>query len=495
MSGSDRGAPREPARQTLTAGSLLSLLVYQLAFLLAVLVYSPVLAWRLAFDRRYRFGLKERLGWSPRGEGTRPVVWVHAVSVGELKAAGQLIGALATQHPDHEVVISSTTPTGRALARQLHPGLRSMYYPLDFGPFPWLALRRVGPAAVLLVELEYWPNFLFCAARRGVPVAVVNGRISERSFRGYRWIRGLSPPFDAISRFCMQDESYRVRLLALGVDAERIRVTGNMKYDAVRVGHCPPRAPALRTWLAGEDGLVLVCGSTHADEEATLLQIVAGVRVRLRRDLRMVIAPRHPERARQVREAIEAAGCRSIQWSVCQDELPSLAPTDVVLVDTIGHLETFYATADVAFVGGSLVPRGGQNMLEPAALGRAVMFGPHTSNFRNDVELLLRAGGAEQAASADDLAGRLLDLLRDPARRRELGERAVALIQGNQGATQRTLELVGPLLARRPRSEGTPGTDPGASTAPTSVPRGTRLYEPYQAGGETQDVRRGTDAM
>jgi 3-deoxy-D-manno-octulosonic-acid transferase len=438
-----------------------------------------VLVWRLVFDRRYRGGLTERLGRAPRSAGNRAVLWIHAVSVGELKAARQLIEAVLARHAEFDVVVSSTTPTGRALARQLYPALRSFYYPLDFGPFPWLALRRVRPAAVLLVELEYWPNFLFCAARRGVPVAVVNGRISEQSFRGYRRIRGLAPPFGAISRFCMQDESYRQRLLALGVEAERIFVTGNMKYDAVRLGQEPPLAERLRPWLRSGDALVLVGGSTHGEEERMLLAAAAELGSRLPRPLRLVLAPRHPERAPAVSELITAAGHRVVAWSLAYEALtremqPRLQPTDVVLVDTIGHLEAFYAAGDVAFVGGSLIPRGGQNMLEPAALGRAVVFGPHTSNFRNDVELLLGAGAAEQVASPAALAPALLRLLVDADRRAELARRAVALIRSNQGATARTLDLLAPILVKRPRAAGTPTAGRGASEEPTSSPEGQR---------------------
>jgi len=456
--------------------SLCSLLAYQIVFLVVLVAYAPVLAWRLAFDRRYRGGFFERLGFAPRSPEGRHVVWIHAVSVGELKAARSMIEALRAADPEQEVVVSSTTPTGRALARELHPDLRTFYYPLDFGPFPWLALRRVRPAAVLLVELEYWPNFLLCAARRGVPVAVVNGRISEQSFRGYRRIRGLAPPFHAIARFCMQDETYRRRLLDLGVEPERTFVTGNMKYDAVRVGHVPATAPALREWLADGGALVLVCGSTHGDEDRILLEVAIGVEARLGRRLRVVLAPRHPERAGAVRDVIAHAGRTAVSWSAARHALPRLSPGDIVVVDTIGHLEAFYAAGDVAFVGGSLVPRGGQNMLEPAALGKAVLFGPHTGNFRNDVELLLGAGAAVQVDSRAALADALADLLSDSQRRAELGERAVALIKRNQGATARTLALLRPLVVRRPRSAGTRGTDRGASAVPTSSPEETRPF-------------------
>ena len=457
--------PRRP-----TPGSVLSLVAYQFVFLLAFLLYSPVLLWRLAFDCSYRGGLRERLGFIKRTLDDRPVIWIHAVSVGELKAARQMIDALFEQHADHQVVISSTTPTGRALARQLYPHLQTFYYPLDFGPFPWLALRRVRPAVVLLVELEYWPNFLFWAARRAVPVAVINGRISERSFRGYRRIRGLAPPFGAISRFCMQDESYRRRLLDLGVQSDRIFVTGNMKYDAVQLGQMPPMAEVLRNWLTSGDGLVLVCGSTHGDEERLLLEVVARVEAQTKEPLRVVLAPRHPERATAVSEVIAASGRRAVAWSTSQVFRPPLSLRDVVLVDTIGHLEAFYAAGDIAFVGGSLISRGGQNMLEPAALGKAVVFGPHTSNFRNDVELLLGAKAAEQVGSPGEFESTLSALLGDPDRRLRLGQHAVNLIRRNQGATARTLELLKPILVRQPRSVETLGSGRATSVAPTSAP-------------------------
>lgn len=461
--------PRRPS-----IGNVLALIAYQFVFLLAFLIYSPVLLWRLVFNRRYRGGLHERLGFAPATKGHRPVIWIHAVSVGELKAARQMIEALFAQYSDYEVVISSTTPTGRALARQIYPSVRAFYYPLDFGPFPWLALRRVRPAVVLLVELEYWPNFLFFAARQRVPIAVINGRISERSFRGYRCIRGLAPPFGAISRFCMQDESYRRRLLDLGVDAKRIFVTGNMKYDSVQVGHVPQASTRLRQWLNRDGGLVFVCGSTHGDEERLILHAVDRIETKINQSLRVVLAPRHPERAAAVTEVIAASGRRVVAWSGLGDVLPVLQPRDVVLVDTIGHLEAFYAAGDIAFVGGSLIARGGQNMLEPAALGKAVLFGPHTSNFRNDVELLLGAKAAEQVASPAALEVALLELLCSPEHRARLGRSAIELIRRNQGATARTLDLLAGLLVRRLRSEETPASGRAASRGPRSAPEETR---------------------
>ena len=435
-----------PVRPRLLRG-LVPLLAYQGIFLLAAVVWFPVLLWRLAFDRRYRASFRARTGRVPPLPKARRV-WVHGVSVGEVKNLARLVEAVAARHPDVDIVVSATTPTGFDLARRLYPGRTVVQYPLDFGIFPGRALDRVQPDCVLLMELEIWPNFLQAAARRQVPVAVVNGRISERSFRGYRLARGLLPQFEWIEHYCVQDATYRDRLLALGVEPARIAVTGNMKYDGVSLRGAPAGSAALRRWLAFDERLVLVCGSTHGREEEWLFDALARVSRRLGRPVRLVLVPRHPERAAAVVEALGARGAEVLRWSMLGESRPALGEAAVVLVDTIGHLESFYGACDVAFVGGSLVPHGGQNMLEPAALGRAVVFGPHTWNFRADVELLLGVRAVVQIGGLDELDAALERLLGDQALRAELGERAVALIRGNQGATARTLELIAPLLDR-----------------------------------------------
>lgn len=419
--------------------------VYHLVFALALAVYGPVLAWRWLLDPRYRRGTRERQGRVPRLPADRPVVWVHGVSVGEVKAAATLIQGVRRRHPELRLVVSSTTPTGHGLARQLYPDLDVVYYPLDFGWFPGRALDRIHPRVVLLMELEVWPNFLQAAARRGIPVCVINGRISERSFRGYRLVRGFLPQFDLIERFCVQDETYRRRLLQLDVEDERIRVTGNMKYDTVRLGKPSEASRRLREWLADGERLVVVAGSTHADEELRLANAVRRAERRLGRSLRLVVAPRHPERAESIAEALRSAGRECVAWSGLGDRRPPLGD-QVLVVDTIGQLEMFYAACDLAFVGGSLVPRGGQNMIEPAALGKAVVFGPHVDNFRADVAMLASARAAVQVGDDEELEARLVELLADPRARRELGARAVELIRRNQGATDRTLDMLAPLL-------------------------------------------------
>lgn len=425
---------------------LLPLLLYHVVFLLFGVVYAPVALWRIAFDRRYRAALVPRTGRVEPTGGSHPVVWAHGVSVGEVKGLGRLLEAIEEHHPGVEVVVSATTRTGFELAQRLYAPRRVIRYPIDFGLFPGRALDRVRPGCVLLMELEVWPNFLQAASRRGIPVAVVNGRISERSFRGYRMVRGLLPQFDWIDLFCVQNDAYRERLEALGVEPARIAVTGNMKYDSVPLRSAPEDSRRLRGWLAGDGRRVVVCGSTHGHEEEWIAAVVQRVAAALGERVRLVLVPRHPERAPAVVEAVQQGGTALALWSRVAERLPPLADDQGVLVDTIGHLEAFYGACDVAFVGGSLVPHGGQNMLEPAALGRAVVFGPHVANFRTDVELLLEAGAAVQVRDVAELERTLVDLLRDPARRDELGRRAVELIRANQGATGRTRALIDPLL-------------------------------------------------
>jgi len=420
--------------------------IYQPLFLFVFLLYSPVLLWRILWDRRYRSGLRERMGGVPVLGGSKDVVWIHGVSVGEVKAARNFIALLRQRRPDLQLVVSSTTPNGHQVARQEHPDLPVVFYPLDLGPFPARAIRRIRPRCVLLMELEIWPNFLQAAHHRGIPVAVINGRISERTFKGYRLARGLLPQLDLLSVYCVQDGSYRQRLLDLGVDEARVHVTGNMKYDSVVMGGDVDADAPLRRWLCSRRELVLVAGSTHADEERQVLEAARQAADRADLGIRTVLVPRHPERAPLVCEQIAAAGASPVRWSEVRESLAPLAADAVVVVDQIGQLQAFYASCDIAFVGGSLIPHGGQNMLEPAALGLPTLFGPHTTNFQRDVEFLLAADGAVRVADQAALAEALALLCRDRERRHELGGNARAVIAANQGATARTLDLVAGLL-------------------------------------------------
>ena len=432
--------PRSGIRGWLTMG------IYQPVFLIAFLLYSPVLLWRTAFDRPYRKSLRERMGFVPRRTDERQAVWIHGVSVGEVKAASRFIAQLRVQRPDLQLVVSTTTPNGHLVARQEYKDLPVVFYPLDFGRFPARAIDRIRPRCVLLMELEIWPNFLQATRKRNIPVAVINGRISERTFRGYRLARGLLPQLDLISKYCVQDRAYQKRLIELGVDPARVFVSGNMKYDSVVMDRHEAAAARLRPWLAPRGERVLVAGSTHFDEEGAVLAAVGELRPTLGGPVRVVLVPRHPERAPSICEQVTKAGLRAVRWSEAASTLRPLKPDAVVVVDTIGQLQQFYAACDVAFVGGSLVPHGGQNMLEPAAQGRAVIIGPHTMNFRRDVELLLSAQAVVQVPDRAAFVEQLGRLLRDADLRAQHGRRAEAVIAENQGATARTLELVADLF-------------------------------------------------
>lgn len=432
--------PRSGVRGWLTMG------IYQPLFLLVFLIYSPVLLWRLMFGRKGKNGSsgswRERMGFVPRLTGKRALVWIHGVSVGEVKAASNFVAQLQRLRPDVDLVISTTTPNGRLVARQEYPDLPVVTYPLDLANFPGRALSRLRPQCVLLMELEIWPNFLQAARKRNIPVAVINGRISERTFKGYRMARGLLPQLDLISKYCVQDRAYQQRLIDLGVDRARVFVTGNMKYDSVDMGQHEEAAAQLRPWLSPAGQRVLVTGSTHDDEESFVMETVRAIRSRTNLQVRIVLVPRHPERSPSICEAVQHAGLRAVCWSEVADGLAPLADDDVLVVDTIGQLQRFYAACDVAFVGGSLVPHGGQNMLEPAALGRAVIFGPHTANFRRDVELLLAADAVVQVPDRAQFAKHLQALLTDEQLCAGYGERARQVITQNQGATARTFDLV-----------------------------------------------------
>lgn len=442
--------------------------LYHALWIVVCILFLPLLVYRMLLHPRYRAGLKERTGRVPRLDSDRPVVWVHGVSVGEIRAAGRVIERLERSYPHLRLVISSTTPNGHAVASKQYREHTIIYFPLDFGLSPGRALDRIAPRIVLLMELEIWPNFLMAAARRAIPVAVINGRISEQSFKGYRRMRGLLPEFDLISIYCVQDNSYRERLLKLGVSPEKIHITGNMKYDSVVLPVPGEDADDLRTWLSPDGEPVVVCGSTHADEELWLAETVRRVESELDTVVRLVVVPRHPERAPAVCERLRASGFRCARWSEREALRGPLGAGEVVLVDTIGQLQGFYAACDLAFVGGSLAPKGGQNMLEPAALGKAVLFGPHVGNFATDVDLLLRAGAAVRVEDLDELRAVLAELLRDPERRGVLGRTAAAVIRENQGATERTLSVLEGLLGPSSRS-GTGAAVPGKPGGPGSL--------------------------
>lgn len=423
------------------------------AYLLAILLAVP---YRFLIQRKTLPGWREKLlGQVPRRTGRGRCLWLHAVSVGEVLQLQPVIAALSKSDPELELVISTTTATGFDVARTRYPGRQVFYFPLDFSWAVNAALSRINPSAIALVELELWPNFVFAAAQRGIPLALVNGRIGERSFRGYRYIRYLiGAILSKIGVLAVQSEAYATRLAALGADREKIHVTGSIKFDGVETDRTNPRTAELRRLFGLEENeIVFIAGSTQDPEERLAIRSYLQLRAKYR-DLRLILVPRHKERfdevAQLVQEEFGLPVIRRSERNLCEEirgVTPPARPVDsgvapILLLDTLGELSACWGLATIAFVGGSLTSRGGQNMIEPAGYGAAVLFGPNTWNFKDVVDLLLGQEAALVVRSGEELTARLDELLSNRTNISKLGDRARSLVSAQRGATACTVDLL-----------------------------------------------------
>jgi 3-deoxy-D-manno-octulosonic-acid transferase len=422
------------------------LFVYNVALLIGLVVSAPWWLWRMATTHKYREGLAERLGKVPerlRNEpDERPVIWVHAVSVGEVLAVSRLLGELEHALPGHRILLSTTTRTGQDLARQRIGVNRVFYAPLDL---PWATrayLDALRPALLVLAETEFWPNLLAGCFRRKVPVAVVNARISDRSWPRYRALRGFWKRF--LSRLNMvlaQSDLDAERLRALGCPEERVSVAGNLKFD-IRAAQEAEATRLLR--VLAPDAVFVVAGSTLEGEESAVIAAHRSVLPQYPK-LITVLAPRHPERFDYVAALLDASGVpwvRRSSWKGRESEqLTPLRPGQIVLLDTIGELASVYSLASVAFVGGSLVQAGGHNPLEPAQFGVPIVMGPHYANFRSITEDL-RAHDALRIAHKENLWPVLDELLGDREAARAIGQRAREIFEQQAGATARCVDAI-----------------------------------------------------
>jgi len=384
-----------------------------------------------------------RLSPAVNPDGT-PSIWVHAVSVGEVLASRGLLAEIKRRFPNRRLVVSTTTVAGQELAQRGLPGVDAVFYaPVDSRGAVRRALDRVNPSLLVLMETELWPNLIHAARRRGTRIAVVNGRLSPRSFPRYRAIRPLLRPLLAeVDLYLMQAEPHAERARAIGAPAERVNVSGNLKYDVAE-----PAAPdpALAGILEGRHP-VWVAGSTVGGEEEIVLAAFRKLREQAP-GARLVLAPRHPERFDVVAQLVEAGDLRSARRSLLNGETPAAESIEVLVLDTIGELASVFGHARVAFIGGSLVPRGGHNVLEAAAAGCPVIVGPHMENFQEIASEFLGAGALVQVRDAEDLVPALLALWNDPARRQEVGQRGRRLLERNRGAIARTADALAGLLA------------------------------------------------
>ncbi|HAF21721.1 MAG TPA: hypothetical protein DCK93_02230 [Blastocatellia bacterium] len=433
--------------------------IYSLILGLGFLILLPRFLIDAFRHGKYVAGFRERLGLLPRIQNDgRPVVWIHCVSVGETQAARPLVKGIRERFPEYSIAISTVTLTGQNLAREIfkHDAAHIFYFPFDWRWIARKSLRTISPAAVLIMETELWPGFLRECDARQVPVAIVNGRLSEKSFRRYRFIRRfMSRVLSSISLAIMQTEADVERLRALGMDADKTFLTGNMKFDA---GSMPVNdllsAEFRRRFKLADDAPLILAASTHAPEEVIILNAIRQVFSKSGSKPRLVIAPRHPERFAEVADLLKASGLHWVRRTAAAD--PRDGEAEVVLLDSIGELQSAYSLASIVFVGGSIAKTGGHNILEPAAAGAAVITGPHTYNFQSVVETFVAAGAIIQlnpisdSAVITELADVISELLLNPGRRQEVGERARRLVNENRGATDRTLELLTSILRDSP---------------------------------------------
>lgn len=422
-------------------------LVY--CFLLAII--SPLICYRALVLKKYRSGWNQKfLGSLPERTGQSPCLWFHAVSVGEVLQLPPLIQAMEAKIPGVDIVITTTTHTGFAVARERFPEHEVCYFPLDFSWAAQRALRRIRPTAIFLVEMELWPNFVLAAEKLKIPVSIINGRLSEKSFRGYWRIRKLvGPLLNRLQLIATQTEAYANRFQKLKGNAKQVHVTGSIKFDGIEVERENPLTAELRkTFQIEKSQTVLVVGSTQSPEERIALDVYLEARRRFP-DLRLILVPRHQERFEDVAEIVKSYGLPLIRRSdQLQDDLGAVLPfTDaekpaVCLLDTLGELKACWGLANFAFVGGSLTKRGGQNMIEPAGYGAALMFGPNTWNFKDVVDALIQHEAATVVQDQAGLLDTLTDWLQDPNSAKKQGERAQEFVMKQRGATLRTVDLI-----------------------------------------------------
>jgi 3-deoxy-D-manno-octulosonic-acid transferase len=376
----------------------------------------------------------------------RQTIWLHAVSVGEVNLCTHLIRAIERRLPNLKIVVSTTTSTGMEdLQRKLPTHISKIYYPIDFRAFVTRALKTIRPEAIVLVEAEIWPNFLWRARSMGTPLFLVNARLSPRSFRGYkRFALLFRPLFAAFAGVGVQNEADAARVHELGCQDGAVRIVGNLKFDAAKLDERRLLdVPALLGQIGvPADAPLLVAGSTHPGEEVMLAEQYLRLRARFP-GLFLILVPRHFERCRDLGRDLEAKGLRFVYRKEINNTTQYKAgTTDCLLVNTTGELKHFYEHATVIFVGKSLTAHGGQNPIEPGALGKAMVFGPHMENFADVVASFLASDGAIQVRDKDDLEEALAVLLANPSRREQLGHNALKVVHENLGAINRTVEMI-----------------------------------------------------
>jgi 3-deoxy-D-manno-octulosonic-acid transferase len=412
-------------------------ILYNVILIAMTVLLSPFFLFKILTVPKYRGGISQKLGRVRKRvrrviHGTRPI-WVHAVSVGEVMAAHPLIRELKKKYPGRKLVLSTVTVTGNYTALRRVPEADAVFFfPFDY---PWIVrrvIRRINPLIFLVAETELWPNFFRELSHARIPSVVINGRISSSSYRNYMKFRSFfRQVFGLVTLFCMQSEDDATRIKEVGAPSERVMVTGNLKFDQ--------KIPTIKSSpvFIRPGSKVITAGSTHRGEESVLLDIFRRLRKKYP-ELVLILAPRHPERFDEVEGLVNRLGYE------CQRRTRPAAGAikDVLLLDTIGELHSFYGICDIAFVGGSLVKVGGHNLLEPAAMKKPVIFSSYMFNFKEISEALISAGGGLLVRDKEELYAQIDALLSNPEEANLIGERAFRVIEANSGATKRTIEAV-----------------------------------------------------
>ncbi len=401
---------------------------------------------------KYRDGIAERFGHYRESlllalKGV-PFIWVHAVSVGETRAAIPLIKALRKRYPDHKILVSNVTETGHQIASSSQWIDHTIYFPFDF---PWVIRRvfsQLKPEMIVIVETELWPNFIRYAHDEGFSLALVNGRISDRSYPRYRKFRFLFLQLlKRFSVFCMQSQTDSERIVALGADREKVENTGNLKYDYELKTLSDDKAAEKKAgYRVPESARIIVAGSTHEGEEEQLLEVYRRLRESGMTELFMILIPRHPERCSQLQDLLRERGFAYRLRSQTESQAVSQQSGEVLLVDTLGEVIDCYSISDLVFVGGSLVKVGGHNMLEASLVSKPVLFGAHTHNFKVISAKMIRAGAGIRVADKNDLYEQCRLLLSEPSRARIMGQAGQALIVENSGSSERTMRHIVKML-------------------------------------------------
>lgn len=422
-------------------------IIYDLIFLIFTLIYLPLYLFRGKFHQ----GFSRRLGSLPKGLNLDRPIWIHAVSVGEVIAIKGLVTELRKAYPQKKIVISTVTATGNKIAGTLiKEGDFLTYLPLDFSFIVKGVLRKINPCIFIIAETEIWPNLVGCLDQQKIPVVTVNGRISDSSYGGYQAI-GLfiRPILRKINQFCVQSDTDALRLQNLGVEKENIQITGNVKFDINLDEASGVDALAYRKklWLAQDDQL-LVCGSTHPNEEELIFKAYQELSIVFPK-LKLLIAPRHPQRSNDIADLAINNGFMPIYISSITGACPACINQAVFILDVIGELFNYYAAADIVFMGGSLAQTGGHNIIEPASLKKPVIFGPYMFNFRDISELFLKNKAAIMVSGQIELVAKIKEILVNTSATKEMVERAYGLIIVNRGATIKNIQVIKQVRAQR----------------------------------------------